>query len=275
MASPDLICDECGTLLYTPGSTSTPVDIANTSRLTAKQKSDLNIVCSSNTCPSRSVPEGFAGTVEDIQMEERLEQLGDSGTIDPRIIMGDQQPQLPNYDQVPQQDQHHEQQGVNNELELQLQSLFQPPQRVDGKHVHKGVNPCRFCYRNAMYCHWAPGADSCTQCQSKRICNKYLGGAQPEGHWKKWSIENYAAPFTINASRIRKLRKGGDILEYNVKYAAKGGKARWELAENLKDFPWMLKKFHHDMPQMPGPEDWLVEEEGDDFFYGSSDHISL
>lgn len=66
-----------------------------------------------------------------------------------------------------------------------------------------------------------------------------------------------------------------NVLEYHVKYEFKSGPVRWVAAENLKEYTWILKKFHHDMPHMPGPADWLVEEEDDEFFYGDSDYLPM
>lgn len=240
MASPAPICDECGTVFNVPGTIATPVEADNAHRLTAEQKYNLNIVCPSE-------PE----------------------------IMGAQQPQLSNNDVTQQQQQEDEDFEKTLQLELEL-FLSDPLQEIDGKLVHQGQNPCRYCYQRGSHCVKLPGSDSCTSCQyRRRNCHKSLVGAKPRGHWVNRIVLHYSAPLFINASRVWDGPDGGDIIEYRVKYPFKFGRTKWVAAEDLKEYVWILKKFHHDMPNMPGPPEWLIEEEDDEFFYGDSDHLPM
>lgn len=201
-----------------------------------------------------------------------MEQSGDVGTVDAHEITGGQQPQLSNNDSPQQKQQQEEEDFEKTELELFLND---PLRELDGKLVHQGPNPCRHCYQSGRLCAMLPGTDSCKSCQYYRKCHKSLVGAKPGGHWSTRIVLDYSAPLFIDASRFRDGSDGGAVLEYRVKYPFKFGKTMWVAAEDLKEYVWILKKFHHDRPSMPGPPAWLVAEEDDEFFYGSSDHLPM
>lgn len=277
MASQPLICHECGTLLYLPYPFTTPVNVDNALHLTAEPKIVAGIVCTSHACPSQVSLQETPGIMEDVQMEQPLEQPGGLQTVNPRDIMSvhsrlqQQQHQQQDLEQLQSLQQLEQlEPELEPELEGEVEQLLSNfAQEIDGKPVHQGVNPCRRCYQTGLNCRRGLGSDSCPKCQScKILCNKSLAGAKPKGRWKNVIVLDYADPVTINASRVRDGPDGGDVLEYHTKWAFKAQRASWEAAENLIDYPWILKKFHHDNPRMPGPADWLVEEKDDEFFYG-------
>lgn len=271
MENPALICDECGILLDVPGTIATPVDVNIACRLTAEEKYNLDIVCPSDTCPSRFIPKESFRIMESVHME----QSGDVQTVGPRENMGGQQPQLSNND-LQQQKQQEEDEDFEKTLQLELELFLNDPlQEIDGKLVHQGQNPCRGCYQRGLHCVKLPGSEICTSCQPHRKCHRSLVGAKPVGLWSKKIVLDYSAPLFINASRVWEGPDGGDMLEYRVKYPFRFGRTRWVAAEDLREYTWILKKFHHDMPSMPGPPNWLVEEEDDEFFYGDSDHLPM
>lgn len=242
MARSDVVCDECGTLLYCDPSPATgATDVTHkTQRLTKEQCTGLGIVCSSNKCsPKPSVPAPVE-TLEGAQAEQDPEQ-------DPE-----------------------------SELERELGLLDSLPQEVDGKPVYKGENPCRRCYNKGYRCSWEAGSDSCSSCvRQNNPCHRSLAGIKPAQVWRKWKVLDYSSPCVIHASRLRPRMYGNEVLEYKVKWIFKSGHYSWEEVEAMKEYPWLLKKFHHDNPTMPGPPDWLVAEEDDDFFYGDSDQLTM
>lgn len=206
--------------------------------------------------------------MEDVQREQSSEQPGAVQTVDPREVMGGQKPQLPDNRELQQQQ---EEDHFKNALELS-----DLPEEIDGKPIHKGQNPCRKCYQTGRSCNKAHGSDTCTTCSGLgRICHQSLAGAKPYGRWEKVAVLDYSAPISIKASRII-LYAEEKLLEYEVKYAYKPRAGNWESAEAaiLKAYPWVLKKFHHDNPDIPPPE-WLVKYEDDDFFYGKSNHLPM
>lgn len=239
MDSPALVCNECGTLHCIPSAPTTPIgNFASSSRPTLHQ-------CS-------------PGIMEDIRTELPLEQPVDVPTVDPMHLTGGQQQQ--------------------QEEDLLVQSLeFSGlPDQIDGKRVHKAQNPCRYCFQKGMHCHRKPGSDSCETClKHQRNCHNCLTGAKPRSRsqWSKCVVVDYSSPCTITASRIRHDPVEGSKLEYNAKFVFRGGWPTWEAAEELKPYPGVLKKFHYNNPQMPGPPDWLGEEDGDSFFYGDSNEL--
>lgn len=271
MANPALVCDECGILLYFPSTNTGAPDTTNARRLTAKQKSDLNILCCI-TCPSRLIIQD-SGIMEDVQMEQPSEQSGDVQTLDPSGITGGLELPLSNNGELqqPPQEEHHS----NNSLEL---GDF--PQEIDGKPIYTGRNPCRRCFQSGIVnCSIVPGSEKCAKCHSGgRSCHKSLAGARPTGMWEKVTVLDYSPPFILVASRTRRLHDPEEeMLEYYVNYAYKGGGPAWRSGESeiLKAYPGALKKFHRENPDMPGPPSWLVEEEDDDFFYGESTDLPM
>lgn len=267
------LCHECGSLLNVSGAIVAPTDVDNARPITAEPRYSTEIVCPSDTCPSRFIPHETFGFMETVQME----QAGDLGTVDSREIVGAQQPQLSNND-FPQQQEQQELEDLEKTLQVELEIFLNDPlQQVDGKPIHQGRNPCRVCYRKGIHCCILPGSKACTSCQgtSRPSCNKSLAGAKAGGFWSKRTLLDYSPPFSIHASRISDGSDGGDVLEYNVNYPFKPGRPSWVAAENLKEYTWMLKKFHHDKPRMPGPAEWLVVEEDDEFFYGDSNHLPM
>lgn len=253
MDSPALVCNECGTLHCVPSAPTTPIgNFASSSRPTAKQEPKAN-----STFPSPLLHQCSLGIMEDVRTELPLGQPVDVPTVNPMHLMEGQQQQ-------------------EEDLLVQSLELSGLPDQIDGKRVHKAQNPCRYCFQKGMLCHRKPGSDSCETCEKHhRNCNNCLTGAKPRSRsqWSKCVVVDYSSPCTITASRIRYDPLEGFKLEYDAKFVFKGGWPTWEAAENLRAYPGVLKKFHYDNPQMPGPPDWLFEQEGDAFFYGNSKEL--
>lgn len=253
MDSPALVCDECGTLHCVPSAPTTLIgDVASSSGPTVEQEPKL-----SSVSPSRLLHQCCPGIMEDVRTELPLEQPGDVQTVNPTDLMGGQQQQ-------------------EEDLFVQSLDLSGLPDEIDGRRVHKAQNPCRKCFQAGALCHRKPGSDSCARCEKyQNNCNIHLTGAKPRSRsrWSKCIVVDYSSPCTVSASRIRLDPLEGDKLEYNAKFASKGGWPTWEAAEDLRAYPGVLKKFHCENPQMPGPPDWLVEQEGDAFFYGNSKEL--
>lgn len=252
MARSDVVCDECGTLLYCdPSPVTDAADVTpKTQRLTKEQCTGLGIVCSSDKCSPKPIVLVPAETLESVEQE---------------MLSGGEFP--------PQEQQE---QDLEGKLERELGLLDSLPQVIDGKPVYTGENPCRRCYNKGYRCSWEEGSDSCSACvRHNDPCRKSLVGIKPAAVWQKWTVVDYSSPCIVHASRLRSRMYGNEVLEYQVKWIFKTGHCCWEEAETMKKYPWILKKFHHDNPNMPGPPEWLAAEEDDDFFYGDSDELTM
>lgn len=246
MDSPALVfCDQCGTLHCASSAPTTPVgNVASSSSPTSEQE---------------PLHQGPPGIMEDIQVrtELPLEQHGNVQTVNPMNLMRGQQQQ-------------------EEDLFVQSLELSGLPDEIDGRRVHKAQAPCRKCFQQGTKCHRKPGSDSCERCEKyQNRCNSCLTDAKPRSRsrWSRCIVFDYSSPCTISASRIVHNFFEGDKLEYYAGFVSKGRRAAWRAAEELKAYPWILKKFHYDNPQMPGPPDWLGEEDGDAFFYGDSNEL--
>lgn len=253
MDSQALVCNECGTLHCVPSAPTTPIgNFASSSGPTAEQEPKPN-----STFPSQILHQCSPGIMEDVRTELPLEQPVDVPTVNPMHLMRGQQQQ-------------------EEDLLVQSLELSGLPDQIDGKRVHKAQNPCRRCFQQGTKCRRKPGSDSCERCEKyQNSCNSCLTDAKPRSgsRWSKCIVVDYSSPCTISASRIIHDFFEGDKLEYYAGFVPKGRRAAWRAAEELKAYPGILKKFHYDNPQMPGPPDWLVVEEGDAFFYGHSNQL--
>lgn len=180
MASPALVCDQCGTLHCIPSAPTTPTgEFASSSVPTAEQEPKPN-----GTFPSQLLHKCSPAIMEDIRTERPLEQLGDVQTVNPMDLMGAQM----------QQDE---------DLLVQSLELSDLPDEIDGKRVHKAQNPCRRCFQQGTKCRRKPGSDSCESCARRLVtCIRCLAGTKPGIMWSKCIVVDYSSPCTISASRI-------------------------------------------------------------------------
>lgn len=201
------LCHKCGSLLCISGTTA-PIDVDKARHLTAEEKDSINIVCTSEKCPSRLVLNlnEILRSMENVQTE----QSGDLRTVDSQEIMGGQGPRLSNNDsQQPQQQQEQdEDDDLEKTLQLELELFLNDPlQEVDGKPVHQGQNPCRLCYQRGLRCRRVPGSNSCITCQiNKRDCKVSLVGAKPKWVWANRQYSTTLLPLLLTLHESRASR---------------------------------------------------------------------
>ncbi|KAI3390780.1 hypothetical protein diail_8673 [Diaporthe ilicicola] len=250
MSNESPVCHECGSLLYFPWPLEAPIDLEDATLLTAEQMGTVGLICPLETCSSHRNRQDFLVVGEpngEIPRQQQEEQQHDQQFINPQLLLRDGEASQPGGD---------EPQILNNEAP-------QPPvlNNVPQGPVERET-PCRKCYQNGTHCRDDQVTDNtCRICRSAgRKCQKSLFQAKPAGFWKNRVVHEDSSPVTVEASRI----KNGE-LEYLVKNVHQNYRT-WLAAGSCTEFPWALKKFHLEFPNMAGPPDWLFESEEDNFF---------